>query len=465
MRYYAFLVCSFIAMKSLVAQSDTTTLTYREYISNIILYHPLAKQANLNMELAEMEWLAAKGLFDPKLTAGWQEKNFDDKRYYRIFESKLKIPTRLGIDVVGGYENTSGVFLNPEEKTDKRGLWNVGLEANLLQGLIVNERRTALEQAKIFQDLARNQQQILLNDLLLKASIAYLDWQKYTATQAVLQENSAIADIYLNNTRESFFGGEKTSMDTLEAYILRQDANVVLQTNENLLIKSKQQLENFLWFKTLPLVLQPTTIPEDYTITLFQIPIENRVVDLVNQNPIILEKRNKQASYVLNQRLKREKLKPKLKAKFNPLLATTDASLAPSYTASDYKWGFDFSFPLFLRKERAGIQEGAIKIKEVTYDIDNKIVELQNKMEASLQQQLILREQIDLQIQNVAGYKQLLDGENEKFNFGESSVFLLNKRQEKYINGQLKLIKLNYKQQIELLNYLYYSNDLGANRN
>lgn len=465
MRYYAFWVCSFLAINNLVAQTDTTTLSYQEYITNILLYHPLAKQANLKMDMAEVEWLAAKGAFDPKLTAGWQEKNFDDKLYYQLFQSKLKVPTRLGIDVVGGYENTSGVFLDPENKTDKRGLWNVGLEANLLQGLIVNERRTALEQAKIFQDLAKNQQQILLNDLLFDASYAYLDWQQYIAIQAILQENSTIATNYLRNTTQSFFGGEKTSMDTLEAYILWQDAKVVLQTNDNFVIKSRQQLENYLWFKETPLVLQPTTLPENYTNALFQIPLENRVVDLVNQHPIILEKRNKQNSYLLNQRLKREKLKPKLKAKFNPLLATSDESLAPTYTSADYKWGFDFSFPLFLRKERAGIQEGEIKILEVTYDIDNKIVELQNKMEGSLQQQVILREQIDLQAQNVAGYRQLLDGENEKFNYGESSVFLLNKRQEKYINGQLKLIKLNFKLQMELLNYLYFANGLGAKGN
>lgn len=463
MRYFVF--CFFLATTSLVAQSDTTTLSYQEYITNILLYHPLTKQANLKMDLANVEWLAAKGAFDPKLTAGWQEKNFDDKLYYRLFESKLKIPTRLGIDIVGGYENTSGIFLNPENTTDERGLWNVGLEANLLQGLIINERRIALEQAKIFQDLAINQQQILLNDLLFDASSAYLAWQKYVAIQAILQENSTIASNYLRNTTQSFFGGEKTSMDTLEAYILWQDATVILQTNENFLIKSRQKLENYLWFKEMPLVLQPTTLPEDYDNILFQIPLENRVVDLVNQHPIILEKRNKQSTYILNQRLKREKLKPKLKAKFNPLLATSDESLAPTYTTSDYKWGFDFSFPLFLRKERAGIQEGEIKIKEVTYDIDNKIVELQNKMEGSLLQQVILREQIDLQAQNVAGYRQLLDGENEKFNYGESSVFLLNKRQEKYINGQLKLIKMNIKLQMELLNYLYYANDLGAKRN
>ncbi|MFT5169157.1 MAG: hypothetical protein ACI8P3_004405, partial [Saprospiraceae bacterium] len=69
-------------------------------------------------------------------------------------------------------------------------------------------------------------------------------------------------------------------------------------------------------------------------------------------------------------------------------------------------------------------------------------------------------QQFNLLNQNVENYKRLLDGENEKFRFGESSVFLLNKRQEKYINGQIKLIEIFIKSQIEILNFLYYSNQL-----
>lgn len=460
MNLYLSIFISFLFFTKLDAQPDTTVLSYQAYLANIVKYHPLVKQANLKIDLGNIELLAAKGLLDPKLTANWQEKDFEDKLYYRLFQSKLKIPTRLGIDVVGGYENTEGVFLNPENKTAKRGLWHIGIEANLLQGLIVNERRTTLAQAKIFQNIAKNQQQILLNDLLYNASLAYLDWQKYTEIDSILQENITIATNYLENTKQSFISGEKTSMDTLEAFILLQDATVIIQTNKNFLTKSKQQLENFLWFQNLPLVLQTTTRPENITNEFFQINIEENVANLVNRHPEILEKRSKQSSYEIGQQLKKEKLKPKLKVKFNPLLATSDNSIAPTYSASDYKWGFDFSFPLFLRKERAGIQAGEIKIKEAALDIENKQVALQNKIEGSLQLQTTLTEQIRLQQQNVIGYQQLLAGENEKFTYGESSIFLLNKRQEKYINGQLKLIQLSFKLQLERLNYLYYTNGL-----
>jgi len=442
------------------AQSDTTVLTYNEYLYSVLTQHPLVKQADLKLTLAKAEMLAAKGNFDPTIKSNWSQKNFKDKLYYRIFESKLQVPTRLGLDVVGGYENTAGDFLNPENNISGLGLWNIGVEANILQGLITDERRTMLQQARIFQDIAANQRQMMLNEIVLSASEAYLQWQKYYGRENVIQENIEIANIYYNSTRASYEEGEKTAMDTLEAYILAQDAQVMLQKNESKLTKARQNLENFLWVNNVPVELQNSTLPEPTTAPIFEIT-GNLLLDTdVNQNPIIAEKLNKESFFQVEQRLKREKLKPKLKAKYNPLLATTDESLVPTFSANDFKWGFDFSMPLLLRSERANVQKGEIKLQEIAIDIQNKRNEIENKIENSRQQQLILNEQIALQTRNNEGYRLLLEGENEKFRFGESSVFLLNKRQEKYLNGRLKLVDLRVKLQRELLDYLYFTNAL-----
>ncbi len=441
------------------AQSDSTVLSYGEYLQNILTYHPIAKKAALKSALAKAEILGAKGNLDPVLSSNWDEKNFDDKLYYQHFQAKLKFPTRLGIDLVGAYENTQGTFLSPENSTDDFGLWQLGIEVNLLQGLIINERKIALDQAKIFQDLAKNEQQIILNDLVYDASTAYIIWQQYAYNQIVLAENISLADTYLNSTKQSYFNGEKTAMDTLEAYILYQDAIAFKQKNEMGLIKSRQQLENHLWFNEKPVTLQENTQPEDYRNQLFSSPNNTENFSLAN-HPVLLASINKLSYFEIEQRLKREKLKPKLKLKYNPLLATADDGLTPNYAFSDYKWGFDFSMPLLLRSERANRQKGAIKIQELRLDLENKRNELQNKVDASWQQQEVLQEQVALLSRNLENYKRLLDGENEKFRLGESSVFLLNKRQEKYIDGQLKLIKSYIKQQIELLNFLYFSNQL-----
>ncbi len=454
-----FLTC--LSVRTLCnAQSDTTLLSYKEYLENILRFHPIVKQAQLKLNNAEAEWQAAKGNFDPVIISSWNEKNFDDKLYYQEIKAKLTIPTRLGIDIIAGYEDAQGIFLNPAETTDEFGLWNIGLEINLLQGLWINERRVALKKARIFRQLAKNQQQVLLNALVYAASIAYMEWQQYYFFAKAIRENMKIAQKYFENTKQAFENGEKTTMDTLEAFILLQDVTIFLQTNETKLVKSRQQLENYLWYNDLPLIIQSHVQPQPYENPIFNISNQAAIPDLINNHPVILEKINKQSMLTWEQRLKREKLKPKLKAKLNPLIATSEDGFAPHYSRSDYKWGFKFSYPLFIRSERAAVWRGKIKLENISFDIINKKNELQNKIENTLQTQAILREQIALQRVNTAGYKQLLEAENEKFRYGESSVFLLNKRQEKYISGQLKLIELNIKLQKSLLNYLYYTNTL-----
>ncbi|MBK7410358.1 MAG: hypothetical protein IPJ40_21245 [Saprospirales bacterium] len=52
---------------------------------------------------------------------------------------------------------------------------------------------------------------------------------------------------------------------------------------------------------------------------------------------------------------------------------------------------------------------------------------LKNKIEGNLESQLFLEAQVALQQQNVGNYGLLLEAERERFSYGESSVFLLNK--------------------------------------
>ena len=442
------------------AQTNFTLLNYKDFVSRVLQDHPLARHAQLRTDMADAEWLSAKGAIDPMISSNWNQKSFDQKRYYRHFQTQLTIPTRLGINFVAGYENTDGVFLNPEQTTEPYGLWNVGLEVNVLQGLLVNERRVALQQAQFFRQLFDNQKAMLLNDLLYVATLAYLDWQKYHSYQTIVDENQQLAQTYFDNTKLAFENGEKTGMDTLEAMIVLQDASNLLQSNKAALTKARQNLENFLWENEQPTLLQEDAIPQQYTAALFLDVNRGSVNEMVLQHPLVLEKLNKQSLLEIEQRLKREKLKPKLKVKFNPLLASREDSLWPIYDFTDQKWGIDFSMPLFFRREKAALQMGNIKLKENQLNLSNKQNELLNKLENSIQQQSILQAQLDLQEQSVLGYRRLLDGENERFRFGESSVFLVNKRQEKYINGQLKLIELTTKSQLERLIYWYYSNGI-----
>ena len=58
------------------AQSADTIYTYAEYLRNIIEYHPVAKKANLKLQFAQAEKLAAKGNLDPEIFSDWNQKEF-----------------------------------------------------------------------------------------------------------------------------------------------------------------------------------------------------------------------------------------------------------------------------------------------------------------------------------------------------------------------------------------------------
>ena len=444
----------------LPAQEDSLVLSYDQYMENILRFHPVARKADLKLRSAAANWLSVRGNFDPELDFIWSEKNFDEKLYYRQYGGKFRLPTPLGVELVGGYENAEGVFLNPENTTDPYGLWHLGVEIDLLQGLIVNERKIALQQARVFQEISENEREIILNELLYSASKAYLKWQQTFHFDSVLQENIQIASTYFENTKISFQNGEKAAIDTLEAFIVFQDAVNTKQQNEATLVSDRQKVENYLWFDNFAITLQPGVGPSDYREQLFQIPSNANVAALTDANPTIKSYVNKQSFLEIEQRLKREKLKPKLKAKYNPLLSTSAVGLGPNLSISDVKWGVNFSMPLLFRSEKAEIERGMIKIEETVFDLQSKRNELSNKIENSLMQQAILNEQLALSQQNLEGYRALMDGELEKFRLGESSVFLLNKRQEKYINGRLKLIELSIKLQLQIIEFFYYTNDL-----
>ena len=462
LHFFVFIFVVFVIPTKGFTQADSIILTYEEFVENLLTYHPISKQADLQNLIGDATMLRSKGRLDPQLSTDWNQKRFDEKLYYRQFEGNLRLPTLYGIDIVGGYENTDGVFLNPEATTDDFGLWHAGIEVNLLQGLFVNERRTAIQQARVFQEFTQLQQQNILNDLIYEASAAYFNWQKYSAFDLVLQENITIATEYLESTRESFLNGEKSAMDTLEAFILNQDAITMQQKNELELIKARQTFENFLWFNDAPVTVQSGTRPEAFDVDLLVDAISLEVPD-VSQHPLVLASLNKINSLTIEQRLKREKLKPKLKAKYNPLLATGDNSITPSFSTNDFKLGFDFSMPLLFRQERGDVRLGALKIQEANLDFENKLNEIENKAQASLETQYLLLEQISVLTDNVSNYRRLLDAENQRFILGESSVFLLNKRQEKYISSQLKLIDSKIKQYFERLKYLFFTNQLIEN--
>jgi outer membrane protein TolC len=375
--------------------------------------------------------LAARGGFDPKLMGDWQAKEFKEQRYFQTSEYGVKIPTWFGVEVKGMYKTAQGDFLNPEEKLPKIGQAVVGISAPLLQGLLTDERRAALFRARI---------------VLLEAAKAYFEWF-FAAKQLKIQEKAVVlAEKRLSDLKISFRLGDKPAVDTLEAFIQVQERIFDLNEAKLLLQNENLQLSNFLWTEK----QQPYTLPSDVQVPIVNtnetLPfLQNDVTNLALNHPELVQYTYKIKQLEIEKRLKQDKLKPKLNVEYN--LLGNGRSFYTDALLQNYKYGVNFSFPILLRQERGNLQMAQIKLDNVALQSKNKQIELQNKINSYFNELNTNRQQLSVFTNVFKSYESLLDAENQKFAIGESSVFLVNARERKLIETEIKLLKIEINQQ------------------
>ena len=114
-------------MLGVATQAQVPPVLTREAFVRIVLEnHPMARQAALRPELGAASVRSARGGFDPVATANYDEKTFDEKNYFQLFEGGLKVPTWYGVEVFAGFQENGGDLLDPQATTPDDGLLKVG---------------------------------------------------------------------------------------------------------------------------------------------------------------------------------------------------------------------------------------------------------------------------------------------------------------------------------------------------
>ena len=450
-----FLIC----IQALVSQ-NSPILDFKSYMEMVKSDHPVSFQAGLLDGVADNTRRMARGGFDPKVEADWDHKSFDDKNYFSQVSSALKIPTWYGIDLKAGYDRNNGEFLNNSDFLPRRGLWNAGISVPLGKGLVLDERRAALQKADLFTSMTEQEQVILINELLYEAAQTYLNWQIARSLYDIAVEGQNLAQIRLDGTRQSFINGDKPAIDTLETFIALQNRNLDFQKAEQDLNNARLALNNFLWIKgEVPLELEENTQPEVVNTGLLELSVDS--MSLIQniwlaRHPELLLFDFKIADLNVDQRLAREDLKPNIRIEYNPLLAVADDALFDEFQSDEYKLGARFSYPLFLRKERSKLQLNKLKIQDTEFKRSLKTQELNVKLDTYIEN--IRQSKVQFLQMNdiVANYRRMLEAENRKFSFGESSVFLVNSREVKYLESRVKQVETLRKLIWNRFTYLVY---------
>lgn len=446
---------------TLFAVADTTRVfTLENFYELIKQNHPVAKQASLLSEVARQEIRLARGSFDPKLEAQLISKKLNDKEYYDIFNSSLKFPTRLPIDPSIGFDRNKGEYLNPERYIDNEFNYQqfyAGISIPLGRGLITDERRTALRQAELFGDMTEAEQVKIINKLLLDAAKTYWDWYYAYYNYRLLNRSVRIAEEIFRRVKTNYTFGELAIVDTVQARITWQQR--VIEQQEALLNFKNSGLEvsNMLWDSLgNPIDLDLKWIPALSSDAWFITP--DTLKALADQaqinHPELRKIEVKIYQLEAERKLAAEYLKPQLNVTYyavnQPINPNGDLSFA---IEDNYKFGLDFSFPVFLRKERSKLALTKLKISNAQFEQSMTERQIINNLTRIYNQLTNLQSIMANQNQMVTSYERLLEAELMNLEQGESDLFKINVQQEKLIQAQTKWLKLlaeNEKQKAQL---------------
>jgi outer membrane protein TolC len=420
-------------------------MTLSEYLSYVKNYHPIVKQAKLVINASEAKLLRARGAFDPKIEVDFDKKRFKETAYYNKLNGAFKIPTWYGLELKANFEQNEGLFLNPENNVPLEGLYSAGVSVALARGFLNNKRMTALKQAKLFLDQAKEDQQIMVNEILYTAALSYFNWLKTYNEKKVFAAFLNNAKVRFKGTKRAFQEGDKPAIDTLEAGITLNSRRLSLEKATIKLIKSSLELSNYLWLnENTPIELKKNIIPDLQTFNAidktFSIALFNNENFDIEKHPKIKSLGFKIKSLDANRRLKRNNLLPKIDVQYNFL--SPKRTQINSFNTNNYKAGINFSMPIFIRKERGDLKLANIKLQDKKLENNATKVVIKNKINAIQQELASYRLQNDFTFKIVRDYKVLLQAEERKFFLGESSLFLVNFREEKYIDSKLKAISL-----------------------
>lgn len=434
-----------------VADSTFLSLNEQQLLAIIRQYHPYLQQANLQVDQAGAFIRESRGAFDPVLSTGFDKKTFDEQLYYTYFNPELVIPTWYGIEIYGGLEEILGNRTAVERTVGKTSY--LGVSVPLAKDLVLDKRRAVLRQAKIMLNQTSAERQNLVNDLLNESLTTYWNWVKEYQVFKVLQDA-----VQVNTDRYKFIRAEaqqglRAAIDTTEALTQLQQFQLMEAEAYLRFQNAGLELSNFLWQnENRPFDWNERIVPDSTWQTradwITELPpLEELVLAARLEHPKLKAYQFKLGVQEIERKLKFQNLLPKADLKYNLLNKGYNVldKVDRAFLENNYKIGFDFQLPLFLRQGRGAYQQTQLKIRQTNLDIDQLQLEIENKIRSYYNDLMILKKQINITENSYSNYERLFRGENLRFTVGESTLFLLNARENKVLESLQKLVELKTK--------------------
>jgi len=449
-KYFLFLIA--IALQLVANGQDTLKkLSALQVLEIVRQYHPIAKQADIFVEKAKADVLIARGMFDPTIQNEASQKTFDGIDYYNYNRPSVNIPTWFGVELTAGLEYLSGSRTDPVETRGESSY--IGISIPLAKNLLMDKRRAALQSAKIFRTASQAEKRNMLNNLLLDATTSYWNWVKQYQVYRIMEEAVAVNEKRLAMVKMAYRLGDRPAIDTTEA--LAQLQQFELQKSQAWLEFQNTGLELslYLWAaNSTPYNLPEGIVPADelaaMDISTLLLPELNALLETArNNHPELLIYNFKLGVLGIEKKLKFQELLPNVNFRYNQLGRGYDVlktATGPLFE-NNFQYGLTLGIPLRLSQGRGEYKKAMLKITETKLQQNQKMLQVENKIKSYFNELLALQSQVSLQEKAWKNYLALLRGEEARFRAGESSLFLINARENKTLESLQKLQELKAK--------------------
>jgi outer membrane protein TolC len=437
-KFIGCLVFVFCASFSFAQQQKL--LTFNEFKNLLQQYHPVIQQANLVVDNAQQNIRIARAPFDPKVSYYRSQKTYTGKDYYNYQNLNLSVPTWLGVDLQAGYENNAGQFINDEVTLGNS--YYVGGSVSLTKGLYMNERRAALEQAKLFRTGSEQERKLILNDLYFDAYASYYKWLKEFVKYKIYSEIFTLNDTRYVQIRNTWRLGKAPAIDTIEARSQLQQYELL--RNKSFINWREQgiKLSKHIWDSTAyAQLVQAVFIPD--TLALRQLNFNDSSqqywLQLAQEHPELMLNDLKQDMLRIKQKLTIQELLPDVGVSAYAL--QSDVSNFGARLNDNNRFGINLSMPLRLSKGRGSYQLNKNQILGTQFKRDFTQRKIENQVLFQLNEINITRSQLSLYDDYVKNIKRLYLSEGIKYRLGSSTVFLINSRENKYLDAKIKQLE------------------------
>ncbi len=406
---------------------------WNEFIGTVRDRSVDVRVAQAKVREAQAKRMAAFAAFEPRIDLSSEGKDYGNDLQYRLDRAEARVGLPGGIDLVGGASQATGAFINPERKTPTEGLANFGISAPLGGALIFSDRQYAWGAASRDLELEEAKLDRVQRKVTLDAVKAYTFWQAQSEVQSAVDDALAVAAERLRLVREAFRLGERSEMDTLEAYLSWVDRRADAAKQQNLSAAAVADVERLL------------RGAEDISVNVRGARPEERPVILGLNAELSIAgpgAQNVPELAMAGAALRRERLATTTAwAQWLPAPYVDYRMIqwgGSAWNPESVQWKVGLAVPLFNQKARADLAGAQARLRAAQANATST----QNAVE-------VLRTQLAQQVQaldselkaltasETAAYA-LLQQERRRFALGESTMVILATRESKYLESVQK---------------------------